>query len=466
MSFRSIALASTVFCGFWAGAGMASGQSLEQALITAYETNPTLQAERAELRATDENVPQAKSAWRPTVEFVGTLGLIHTDGNSAALDDTRDFYDLSLQARQNIYNGGAKNVGISQAEANVRAARARLMQSEQQVLLDVVTAYMNVLRDTAVLDLNKRNEDRLLQQLEATQDRFDVGEVTRTDVAQAESRVSRASADRIDAQGNLEVSRAFFEQVVGTLPGVLTQPDVFPGLPASRSEAVSLASDQNPVVLAAIHDLASDEFEIREQAAQLLPSFDVNAELSRNVDQSSADRTLNTLSLTGVLTVPIYQQGAVGSEIREARQSAAQSQRLVDQARRDAVEGATASWETYQSALAQIDARQDEVRATTIALEGVEQEAAVGSRTVLDVLDAEQELLDAQVNLVRAERDEVVARYDLLASVGGMTAADLQLGVTRYDPAAYYRAVRDAAYDFEVWNEIQPGLVGDAPLGE
>ncbi|MDJ0686006.1 MAG: TolC family outer membrane protein [Alphaproteobacteria bacterium] len=466
-------VAMAAFAGVMGVAGVvglggcpASAQTLEQALIAAYDTNPTLQAERAQLRTVDESVPQALGAWRPNVNLIGDYGVTRIRGNRNVRDDTRDFFSSGLEVTQNIYEGGAKNVRISQAEADVRAARARLTETEQDVLFDVVTAYMDTVRDTAVVSLNGQNVTRLRRQLEATQDRFEVGEVTRTDVAQAESRLSRALADLIAAEGDLEVSRAAYEQVVGELPGELTTPTAFPGIPASRDEAIVLARDRNPAVRAAIHDLESADFEIRIQAAQLLPTVDITAEATRTRNRSSSDTTVNQLSLIGSVTVPIYQQGVVGSEIREARQASAEAQQVIDQTRRTAVENATSAWEIYESAVAQIDAREDEVRATTIALDGVEQEAEVGSRTVLDVLDAEQELLDAQVSLVGAQRDEVVALYGLVSSVGSLTAADLNLSVSTYDPAQYYGDVRDRLYDFEVWNEIFPGISDSAPAGQ
>ena len=457
---RTVAAAAVLAAGgVIAGLAPASSQTLEQALSAAYESNPALLAERAELRAVDEGVPQALGRWRPTVELVGTLAANQTRQNVGANDVDTTPRSIAFQVTQNLYEGGGTTARIAAAEAEVRAARARLSDTEQGVLFDVVTAFMDVVQDSAVLDLNTQNERRLVRQLEATQDRFEVGEVTRTDVAQAESRVSRAQADTISAAGDLEVSRAAYQEVVGELPGVLTPPDAFPDIPTSRDEAITIAQDRNPVVLAAVFDLEAAERNIRVEAADLLPTVDLQGQASHTQEGVADDSRQSTLNVTATVTVPIYQQGIATSEIRQARQLAAQAKRLIDDARRIAIEDATAAWETYQTALAQIRAFEDEVRATSIALEGVEQEAAVGSRTVLDVLDAEQELLDAQVNLVRAERDEVVALYDLLAAVGGLTAGGLALPVEAYDDQFYYNAVRDSLYDLDTWNEIFPGIV-------
>jgi len=453
---RTFLLAGTVLLS---GTGFAQAQSLEQALSAAYANNPALLAERAELRATDEGVPQALGRWRPTVELVGSLGVNQTRQNVGANDVDTTPRTVTFQVIQNLYEGGGTDARVAVAEAEVNAARARLLDTEQGILLETVTAFMDVVQDTAVLDLNRQNERRLIRQLEATQDRFEVGEVTRTDVAQAESRVSRAQADTIAAAGDLEVSRAAYQEVVGELPGALTPPEAFPDIPTGRDEAIAIAQDRNPVVLAALFDLESAERTVRVEAADLLPTVDLVGQAQHSREGAVEDSRQSTLNVTATVTVPIYQQGIVTSEIRSARQLAAQAKRLIDDARRQATEDATAAWETYQTALAQIRAFEDEVRATSIALEGVEQEAAVGSRTVLDVLDAEQELLDAQVNLVGAERDEVVALYDLLAAVGNLTAAGMALPVEVYDEQFYYNAVRDSVYDLDTWNEVFPGIV-------
>ncbi len=454
---RSRLVQGTALAAFFAFASAvpASAQTLMDAIIATYQNNPTIQAERSSLRTTDEGVPQAVGRWRPTVELTNSAAIRRENSGFTTGEDTRRLYSSVLEINQNLYEGGGTTYRIKQAEAEVDAARAELMRTEQAVLFDAVTAYMNVVRDQAIIDLNKRNERRLERQLEATSDRFEVGEVTRTDVAQAESRLSGAQADRIAAEGDLEVSRAFYQQIVGELPGPLQAPTTHPDVPASRDEALALAADRNPTVRAAIKTYEAADIAVRVQAASLLPSVDLTAQLGREYTRSgSSDSDSDLMTLTGNLTVPIYQQGIVSSQVREARQAAQEAQDLVVEARRAVLEDATSAWETYISAVAQISAREAEVRATEIALEGVDQEAAVGSRTVLDVLDAEQELLDAQVNLVEAQRNETVARYDLIQAIGGLTARDMGLTTDLYDPEAYYKSVRDKVYDAAVWDEI------------
>ena len=425
------------------GTTSARGESLVEALTMAYQSNPTLQAQRARLRATDEGVAEALSGWRPEVEVTGSGAKTRQSFNADTSNSNRTPYSSTLNVTQSLYRGGRTVAETSQAESEVEAARARLTSVEQVVLLDAVTAYMNVFRDEAVLELNIKNEQVLARQLEATRDRFTVGEVTRTDVAQAESRLAGALADRRQAEGDLEVSRATYRQIVGAMPGTLTRPDL-PRPPAADSEeAAGLANAQNPDVLAAIHDAAAAQINVRAVTGELLPSVDLTANASRSRDQVIEDRTTNTLSVTAALTIPLYQTGSVSARVREAKQLAERARRLIDEARRAAVQDAASAWETLVVAQARIEALDSQVRAAVIALDGVTQEATVGSRTVLDVLDAEQELLNAQVGLVGARRDEIVAHFDLLAAVGGLTARGLSLPVDPYDEKGYYSTIRN-----------------------
>lgn len=427
-----------------AAAGTAQGQTLREAMALAYTDNPTLQAQRALVRATDEQVPQALAGWRPTVTLTGEAGRERADGNAGfGGPDYRNFNALTLTLTQNVFDAGKTRAEVDAAEATVRAARARLAETEQSVLLNVVTAYTNVVREQAVVELNRQNLERLRRQLEATSDRFEVGEVTRTDVAQAESRVAEAEADVIAAQGDLEVSRALFEQVVGVAPGRLQPESLIVTLPASQQDAVNQAVEANPAVTARLFDRRSAERSIASETADLLPSVDVRARASDSRTGGRLDQDRENLELAAVLTVPIYQAGAASSQVREAKQNFLRAGDLIDEARRAATETAASAWQNLQTSLARIEALRANVTAAEIALEGVEQEAAVGSRTVLDVLDAEQELLDAQVALVRAQRDVEVARADLVAAIGGLTAGELDLPVEIYDDVEYYNEVRD-----------------------
>lgn len=425
------------------GSTSARSESLIEALTMAYQTNPTLQAQRARLRAIDEGVAEALSGWRPEVEITGSAARTRQSFNADTVNSSRTPYSSTLSVRQSLYRGGRTLAATIQAESEVEAARARLASVEQVVLLDAVTAYMNVVRDESVLELNVNNEQVLARQLEATRDRFSVGEVTRTDVAQAESRFAGALADHRQAEGDLEVSRATYRQIIGTLPGTLTRPKL-PGAPASDGdEAARLADGQNPDVLAAIHDEAAAKTNVRVVTGELLPSLDLTANASRSRNQVIKDRTTNTVSLTAALTIPLYQTGSVSARVREAKQLASRARRLIVEARRAAVQDATSAWESLVAIQSRIEALDSQVRASLIALDGVTQEATVGSRTVLDVLDAEQELLNAQVGLVSAQRDEIVAHFDLLAAVGGLTARGLSLPVDPYNEKAYYSTIRN-----------------------
>jgi len=426
------------------GALPAAAQSLDEALIQTYQSNPTLSAARAELRATNERVPQALSNWRPTLEAEGTSGKAYDDNIRPTGDsDGRSPATADLTLTQPLYRGGRTIAGTERAENEVLAGRARLASTEQDVLLSAVTAYADVWRDQSVLQLNINNEQVLTRQLEATQDRFDVGELTRTDVAQSESRLSSATADRIGAQGNLSASRATFENVVGSVPGELEQPPLPGGLPEDQQTIVDIAESANPFVLAASYDELAAQRSVREVEGELLPTVELQGSVGYQHERSSRTSEGSSAEVLAVVTVPLYQQGSVSSRVRQAKQVASQRRLQVRQAIRQARDDAISAWERLLAARAQITALGESVRANGIALEGVRQENAVGARTVLDVLDAEQELLDSQVSLVIAQRDEVVASFSVLSAIGRMTAADLSLNTELYDPENDYRAVRE-----------------------
>ncbi len=422
----------------------AAAQSLDEALVQTYQSNPTLRAARAQLRATNERVPQALSNWRPRVELEGSAGTAYDDRDKP-IDDgsSRTPAGGDLVVTQPLYRGGQTIAGTERAENEVLAERARLAVTEQNVLLNAVTAYADVWRDQSVLALNINNEQVLARQLEATQDRFDVGELTRTDVAQSESRLSSATADRIGAEGNLSTSRATFENIVGIFPGELQPPPVPQGLPATKDAVVEAAEAANPSVVAANYDELAALRSVREVEGELLPSLNLQGSVGYQHERGSRGSAGSNAEVLAVVSVPLYQQGAVSSRVRESKQVASQRRLEVREAVRQAREDAISGWERLLTARAQITALKESVRASEIALEGVRQENAVGARTVLDVLDAEQELLDAQVNLVSALRDEVVASYRVLTAIGRMTAADLTLNTPVYDPDSDYRSVRE-----------------------
>ena len=425
-------------------AGPVSATTLQDALALAYGNNPTILAERARLRATDEGVPQALSNWRPTVTITGDVAKERREADISGTENTinRNPRGYAFTVTQNLYRGGRTMAATRRADDEVRANRGRLAGAEQSVLLATATAYVNVVRDREVVKLNINNEKVLLRQLEATQDRFRVGEVTRTDVAQANSRVTGAKADRVSSQGDLVAARAVYKNIVNEAPAELEPAKPLGGLPASEEDAISLARKGNYAVIEADFDERAARREIQEIVGELLPLVSLTGNVQERFDTSGDDSDILSTSITANVSIPLYQSGAVASRVREAKQTAAQLRNERNQAVRDAVEGATRAWEALSTARAQIDSFQSQIKASTIALEGVQQEALVGSRTVLDVLDAEQELLDARVSLVRAERDEIVATFQLREATGQLTAGSLGLSVEYYDPERHYRSVR------------------------
>jgi len=446
------ALAGALAAGLWSG-GDAGAQTLEEALALAYDTNPTLSAQRQALRATNEEVPQALAGFRPTVSAFGDVGAQWSSTDPEPITDEDEVINpasIGIEVEQPIYRGGRTVADVSRAENVVRAGRAQLAITEQSVLLEAVTAYMNVVRDQAVLDLAINNEDVLARQLQASRDRFEVGEVTRTDVSQAESRLAGATADRISAAGNLRASRATFERVIGIVPGQLIQPPIPGDLPTSLETSIAQAETGAPPVIAAVFSerAAADGIDLARGA--LLPEVTVSGQVSRTYEPSSQLDRQDSASITAQVRVPLYQAGAVSSQVREARFNAGQARIEVDEARRTAIEEAIRAWEFLTTARASIDSLNAQVAAAEIALEGVRQEALVGSRTVLDVLDAEQELLDARVSLVTAQRDEVVAAYEVLSAVGVLTARARGLPVDYYDVERDYEATRNRLWGTSV----------------
>jgi outer membrane protein/adhesin transport system outer membrane protein len=341
-----------------------------------------------------------------------------------------------------VFRGFRTVAEVQRAENRVRAERARLISVEQTVFLAAATAYVDVLRDQVVLEFNISNEQVLRRQLEAAQDRFAVGELTRTDVSQAEARLARAKADRIQAEGDLESARAVYRRVIGAAPEKLEKPGPVTGLPATLDEALAAAGSWNPGVLIAEFNEKAARDDVDLVVGELLPTVDITASFDQRRDAASRFSESETASVLGQITIPLYQAGLVSARVREAKQVASQGRLKVVESRRQAIEDTTRAWEALQTARARIVAFEAEIRANETALEGISQEAIAGLRTVLDILDAEQELLDAKVNLVRVKRDEVVASFELLSAAGRLTARDLNLPVEFYDPAVHYRTVR------------------------
>jgi TolC family type I secretion outer membrane protein len=423
----------------------AVAQTLEDSLATAYVTNPNLLAARAELRSVNEGVPQELSNWRPRVTVNGSAGAqrVERDGDDQSDTENTEPREVELSVTQSLYRGGRTQAGTRRAESEVRSQRARLTAIEQQVLLDAVAAYIDVWRDQSVLELTLKNEQVIRRQLEASQDRFTVGEITRTDVAQSEARLALATAERIRADGELASSRAVYQQVIGVYPGILKQPPVLGGLPDQEKEVVDAALDQNPDVVSAEFAERAARHQVRQSVGELLPEVSLVGEAARREETSVENLDTDEYRILAQVNIPLYQQGLVSSQVREDKQVANQRRLEVDSARRFAEQDAIRAWEALQTARAQISSFQAGIEANTIALEGVRQENAVGARTILDILDAENELLDSEVSLVRAQRDELVASYAVLAAMGILTARNLRLPVEFYDPEKDYDAVRN-----------------------
>ncbi|MBT4932766.1 MAG: TolC family outer membrane protein [Rhodospirillaceae bacterium] len=433
----------------------ARAQSLEDALAAAYAGNPTLQAKRAELRATDEGVPQALSDWRPSLSAEAASGYTNNYINTRSSNQTQQPtpHSTSLTLSQPLYSGGQTQAAVASAENAVLAGRAELAGIEQTVLLDAVKSYVNVFRAQAILELRVSNEQVLRRQLEATSDRFEVGEITRTDVHQAEARLARTTADRIQAEGDLVSNRATYRNVIGSTPEKLNRPVMDLNLPGDANESVKLAVAQNPDVLSAEFDERASREDIKEVRGELLPSLDLAGSASRSLNAASERTRTDSYSAKLTLTVPLYQSGSVYSRLRAARQTASQRRRQIDTARRDATEIATRAWENLQTSRARILSLNAQIKASEVALEGVQREASVGSRTVLDVLDAEQELLDAKVNVVSAERDETIAIFELKSAIGELTASHLSLPVEAYDSTSHYNEVRQKWFGGGIKND-------------
>ena len=437
-------VAATAIVGSLAGTGAADAETLTEALTKAYLNNPTLLARRAQLRATDELVPQALSGYRPTVTGNASAGRSRNSTSSIAGGArSRSPRTLNLNVRQPLFRGFRTLSEIKQAENTVFAERARLLSVEQDVLFAGATSFVDVVRDQAVLELNVGNQQVLRRQLEATRDRFEVGEVTRTDVSQAEARLARAVADRIQAEGSLEISRAAYRNIIGDSPGKLAQPRNIAQVPGTLKETLDTARENDPGVVASRFAEKASRDGVDLISGELLPTISLNGDLSHNRSTSSPGSRSNAASIVAQITVPLYQAGSVTSRVRAAKQVASQRRIQILEAQRGAAENGSRAWENLKSAQARIRAFEVETRANQIALEGVKQEASAGLRTVLDVLDAEQELLDARVNLIRARRDVVVAGFELQSAVGWLTSRRLNLPVDTYDAKEHYGRVRN-----------------------
>jgi outer membrane protein len=438
----------------WAGGASAEVMTLNDALSTAYESNPQLGAARANLRATDEGVAQANAGWRPTINAQGQYGIEHQAAGAPTNVPVYGLIGGDVNSRpltgqvtltQPIFRGGKTYAEIGRAKALVRQGRAQLLDAEQQVLLAGVTVYMNVARDEATVNLEQNNVAVLQKQLDATQEQFKVGELTKTDVAQSQARLAGAQAQLTIARGQLAASRANFEQVIGRPAETLDDQPPFPKTPKTEDEAIDIAAKSSPIVLSAMEAEKAADYAVDDAVGSLAPQVSVQGQYQYQqlgAGGSAAllgqSGTTHVASVFGVVTVPIYQGGAEEASVRQAKELHGRTQLLVADADRQARANVQAAWETYSSAQASIESDKVQVAADTTALEGVRKEQEVGARTILDVLNAQQELLNAQVAVISAERDAYVAAYQLLQAMGELTARYLALNVKFYDATEHY----------------------------
>ncbi|TAL80189.1 MAG: channel protein TolC [Beijerinckiaceae bacterium] len=435
------------------GMSAANAETMSDALARAYANNTTLNQQRAGVRATDETVPQATAAYRPTVTANGQFGLTHLNersagainGTASSLNATTDPGLAALTVTETVFNGNRNYNGVRQAESNVLGARENLRNTEENTLLNGATFYMNVLRDTAILDLNKNNIVVLEEQLRQTRDRFNVGEVTRTDVAQAESSLASARSAYFTAQANLAQSVANYRQVIGVQPKRLQPARTIEALlPHTLQQAISVGLSEHPVVVAAMHAADSAALQVKIAEGALYPTVTVNGSVERDWNfQGTPGLRVFDGTVYGQVTVPIYTGGATDAQVRQAKESYTQARIQVD-VQRDAVRAnIVTSWGLLKAAKAAIASNEAAVKAAEIALEGVREEARVGQRTTLDVLNAQQTLLNARVSLVSAQRDRVVASYVVMAAIGRLEANNLHLNVVAYDPTVHFDQVKD-----------------------
>lgn len=430
----SLALASV--------ASAAQAETIKEALALAYSNNPTLNAARAELRGVDENVPQALSGWRPTVSATVQGGGNYATANGR--ETYRNNASIGLSVSQALFRGFRTVNSTRQAEALVRAQRESLSATEQDILLSAAQAYVDVIRDTALVSLQRSDLQFLTEQVRAAKDRFDVGEGTRTDVSQADARRAEAQANLNTALANLNTSRAVYRQIVGTeAKNLSADTSISRMVPRSIDEALKISEDQQPLIRQSQNLVDAAIFAVKTVEGEMLPTVSVEGSVSRSWNPSSNVSQSNSASILGRVSIPIYQAGSVSSRVRQAKEELGQTQLQLDVVRAQVRANVISAWGVYQAAEASISAAQSAVEAQKLALDGVIEEQRVGQRTTLDVLDAQRELVNQRVNLVTAQRNRIVGGYQLISAIGRLDAEELGLQVAHYKPAEHYEAVRD-----------------------
>jgi len=423
--------------------------SLEDALSRTYMQNTDLDAQRAQLRQTDETVNQALDQWRPSISVQGQQSKqwnFPTKGRDTYSGTT----GVGASINQNIYAGGGTIAGTRKAESDVMAGRSQLLNQEQTSLFQAVQAFFNVIARREIVEARKKNEEFLRKTLEQTQARYEVGEISRTDVAAAEASYAEATAQRVQAEGDFEVAKASFYQTVGSPAGNLVMPKVLLPLPKNLQEAQGIALVKSPAISQAQHQVEAAKHSVDVALAQLLPKVEVSgsSNTQRNAASFGVDQKGTALSAQVVASVPIYAQGIPNSQARQAHQAVGQAKVQLEGARRAVRRSVTEAWESLIAARKAVEQFVASVKAQKLAVEGVTEEAIVGVKTVLDVLEQEKRYIDTQVSLIQAEQGLMVASYQVLQSMGQLTAKELGLNVKYYDPETHYQDVKWASFQF------------------
>jgi outer membrane protein len=428
----------------------AYAEALPEALVKAYQTNPQLNAERARQRATDENVPQALAGYRPQIVASLSAGLQAVRNllpDNTIQTATLKPWTIGVTVSQTLFNGFRTANSVRVAELQVQSGREALRNVGQGVLLDAVTAYTNVLANQSLVEAQRSNVAFLRETLSITQRRLNAGDVTPTDTAQAEARLNRGLSDLNAAEVALAVSQATYAQVIGNAPSALRPAEVVDRyLPRSREDSIAMAIREHPAVMAAGFDVDTASTNIRVAEGALLPSASLQGSVSRSRD---SDQTLGTFgtdqaSIVANVTAPIYDGGQAASQTRQAKEVTAQSRLVLDQVRNQARTAAVSAWVANEGAKIAVSASESEVKAATVALQGVQREAAGGQRTTVDVLNSQADLIQARARLIGALRDRVIASYTLLSAVGHLDVKTLSLNTPDYLPEVHYQQVRDA----------------------
>ena len=447
---RSALLAAASVAALGVSAGRA--ETIGGALVKAYLTNPEINTQRAAVRVADENIPKANAGYLPTVEATGNIGIERAQtsvsganggvAGSAMVDVKPRGY--GIQASETVFNGNRTLNSIRQAESQVFGAREQLRNTEQNTLLSALTAYMDVLEDTAILGLDRNNVDVLKEQLRETRDRFTVGEVTRTDVAQAEASLASAQAIALSAEATLQAAVARYRQFIGDQPTSLApvKPIVRP-LPKTLPEAISISQIEHPAIGGSLHGVDAAALQVKIAEGALYPTIGLSAGISNQYDVNGIPGFhLLSGQIMGQINIPIYQGGAEYAATRQAKESLSQQEIQTDSLRNQVRQAVVAAWGLNEAAVGVVRAARAAVSANEVALTGVREEAKVGQRTTLDVLNAQQALLQARTTLVQAEHDQVVDSYQLLSAIGRLNIPTLGLAVAEYDPRVHFDQVK------------------------